>query len=161
LRYAKKLRATKAEFQEADDDVFRAICDAIEGVRVIRTANATSWALDNVAAAFRHWRVSTVATDRVSFWLFSRIEPIAHLLAFTVCILSTQFETGKASGVSLSVEGVARRNVVTQAISFLIFFPIAVKRASLVYSGMESVEKVFKYVSLPLTNTPLTSDVRY
>jgi ABC-type multidrug transport system fused ATPase/permease subunit len=146
FRYARKLRATKREFQEADDDVFRAICDAVEGVKVLRTANATAWALDNVTAAFQNWRVATVATDRVTFWLFARIEPLAHLLAFTTCVMSTQLETGKASGVSLSIEGVARRNMVTQALTYLIFFPIAVKRASLAYAGMDSVEKVFRYI---------------
>ena len=34
----------------------------------------------------------------------------------------------------------------TQALSFLIFFPNAAKRISLAYSGMSSVEKVFKYI---------------
>lgn len=146
LRYAKKLRATKLEFQEADDDVFRSISDSIEGVKVLRAATATGWALQNISAAFHNWRVATVATDRVSFWLFARIEPLAHVLAFTICVLSTQLETGKSSGVSLSLEGVPRRNVVTQALSYLIFLPIAIKRLSLAYSGMSTVEKVFKYI---------------
>lgn len=146
LRYAKKLKAAKLNFQEADDDVFRAMCNAIEGVKVIRTANVTNRALENVAAAFQNWRVATVATDRVAFWLFTRMEPIGHILAFVTCIMSTQLETGKPYGVSLSLEGISRRNMVTQALSFLIFFPIAAKRISLAYAGMSSVEKVFSYI---------------
>jgi ABC-type multidrug transport system fused ATPase/permease subunit len=146
LQYAKKIKTTKIEFQEADDDVFRALCNAIEGVKVIRTADATDWALEQMAAAFRNWRVATVANDRVAFWLFARMEPLAHILALTTCILSTQLETGKSSGVSLSLEGVARRNMNKQALSFLIFLSVAVKRLSLVYAGMTSVEKVFKYI---------------
>ena len=146
LQYAKKIRTTKIEFQEADDDVFRALCNAIEGVKVIRTADATDWALEQIAAAFRNWRVATAANDRVAFWVVSRMEPLAHILALTTCILSTQLETGKSTGVSLSVEGVARRNMNKQALSFLVFMSIAVKRLSLVYTGMTSVEKVFKYI---------------
>jgi ABC-type multidrug transport system fused ATPase/permease subunit len=122
------------------------MCNAIEGVKVIRTADATDWALEQMAAAFRNWRVATVANDRVAFWLFARMEPLAHILALTTCILSTQLETGKSSGVSLSLEGVARRNMNKQALSFLVFLPAAVKRLSLVYAGMTSVEKVFKYI---------------
>ena len=146
LQYAKKLKSTKIEFQEADDDVFRALCNAIEGVKVIRTADATDWALEQIAAAFRNWRVATAANDRVTFWVVSRMEPLAHILALTTCILSTQLETGKSTGVSLSLEGVARRNMNKQALSFLVLMSIAVKRLSLVYTGMTSVEKVFKYI---------------
>jgi ABC-type multidrug transport system fused ATPase/permease subunit len=146
VQYARKLKAAKLEFEQAELDVFRAICNAIEGVKVIRTADCARSALENIAAAFRNWRVATVATDRVSMWLFTRMEPIAHVLAFTTCIMSTQLEMGKGSGVSVSLEGVSRRNMVMQALSFLIFLPIAVKRAALAYAGMTCVEKVFRYI---------------
>lgn len=146
VEYARKLKAAKLEFEQAEQDVFRAICNAIEGVKVIRTADCAHIALETVAATFRNWRVATVATDRVTMWLFTRMEPLAHVLAFATCVMSTQLETGKASGVSLSLEGVARRNMVMQALSFLIFLPIAVKRAALAYAGMSCVEKVFRYI---------------
>ncbi len=74
------------------------------------------------------------------------MEPLAHMLAFATCIMSSQLEMGKAYGVSLSLEGVARRNVAKQALSFLIFLPIAIKRAALAFANMSCVEKVFKYI---------------
>jgi hypothetical protein len=80
-------------------------------------------------------------------WLFTRMEPLAHALAFITCVMSTQLEMGRDAGVSLSLEGVPRRNVVMQALSFLIFLPIAVKRCTLAYAGMSCVEKVFRYIN--------------
>jgi ABC-type multidrug transport system fused ATPase/permease subunit len=102
--------------------------------------------LDSISAAFHHWRIATVASNQVSFWLLKRIEPLAHFLALALCLLSTQLETGKKYGVSLSLEGAPRRDVVKLALSLLIFLPIAVKRMTLGFVGMSSVEKVFEYI---------------
>ena len=73
--------------------MFRCLCDAIEGVKVIRTADATAWTIDNIAAAFQNWRVATVAIDGCSMWLFRRAEPLACALAIATCVMSTQLNT--------------------------------------------------------------------
>ena len=47
-----------------------------------------------------------------------------------------------------------RRNMVTQSLSFLIFFPLTIKRVALAFAGMESVERIFKCIC-PLASAPI------
>jgi ABC-type multidrug transport system fused ATPase/permease subunit len=64
VKYAKKVKAAKKDFQKSNDEVFHTLSDSLEGVKVLRTANETTWSIDLLTEAFKNSRVSTVANEK-------------------------------------------------------------------------------------------------
>ena len=64
VKYSKKVKAAKKDFQKSNDEVFHTLSDSLEGVKVLRTANETTWSIDLLTEAFKNSRVSTVANEK-------------------------------------------------------------------------------------------------
>jgi ABC-type multidrug transport system fused ATPase/permease subunit len=141
-QYFLKLKMCKTEFQNANDELFHAISDSIEGVKVIRTADGTIWAIDLLNEAFRNARIAVVASENCNMWLMRRIDPISVALSFATIIMATQLDTKDFPLLKQSLMNLT----VAQSLSYIVFLQWALKAIGNAMYQMSSVERIHKYI---------------
>ena len=67
--YRGRLKKVSLEFQKANNDVFHSVSDAIEGIKILRTANGTTWALDDLTSVLTVARIAVVTSEKCTIWL--------------------------------------------------------------------------------------------
>ena len=140
LKYAKKVQAAKKEFQKTNDEVFHTLSDSLEGVKVLRTANETTWSIDLLTEAFKNARVSTVANENCTLWLARRADAMGVALSFLTCILCIVLE------VAPSPKGLA----ISNSLQFLVFHSWMMKNVAAAIYSSGSVDRIYEYVeSIP------------
>lgn len=134
--YAKKVKACRTEFQKTNDEVFINLSDSLEGVKVLRTAEQTTWSVDILTEAFRKSRVSTLVNEQCVVWLMRRADALGVALSFTTCILS----------VVLELPSSARGLAISMSLQILVFYSWFMRNlAAAVYSS-GSVDRIYDYV---------------
>jgi ABC-type multidrug transport system fused ATPase/permease subunit len=137
VKYAKKVNAAKKEFQKTNDEVFHTLSDSLEGVKVLRTANETTWSIDLLTEAFKNARVSTVANENCTLWLARRADAMGVALSFLTCILCVVLE------VAPSPKGLA----ISNSLQFLVFHSWMMKNVAAAIYSSGSVDRIYEYVS--------------
>jgi ABC-type multidrug transport system fused ATPase/permease subunit len=137
LKYAKKVKAAKKEFQKANDEVFHTLSDSLEGVKVLRTADETGWSIDLLAEAFKNSRVSTVANENCTLWLARRADAMGVALSFLTCILCIVLE------LKPGPKGLA----ISNSLQFLVFHSWMMKNVAAAIYSSGSVDRIYEYVS--------------
>ena len=149
--YQKKLKIIKTEFQKANDELFHAICDSIEGVKVLRTADGTVWAIDLLNEAFRNARIAIVASENCNIWLMRRLDPISVGLAISTLIMCTQLDTKEFPLLNDSILKLG----IQQSLGYLVFVAWSLKCMGTAIYTMGSVERIHKCVNThPLASKP-------
>lgn len=87
--YNKKLKVVKTELKAANDELFHAISDSIEGVKVLRTAQGTGWAIDILNEAFHNARIAIVAAENCNIWLMRRLVILSIASPFSLALMLT------------------------------------------------------------------------
>ncbi len=140
VKYAKKVQAAKKEFQKTNDEVFHTLSDSLEGVKVLRTANETTWSIDLLTEAFKNSRVSTVANENCTLWLARRADSMGVALSFLTCLLCVVLE------VAPSPKGLA----ISNSLQFLVFHSWMMKNVAAAIYSSGSVDRIYEYVkSIP------------
>jgi ABC-type multidrug transport system fused ATPase/permease subunit len=147
-RYYKKLKIAKSEFQKTNEELFHAISDSIEGVKVLRTANGTAWAIDLLNEAFRNARVAIVASENCTIWLMRRLDPISVAMSFLTLVMSTQMDTKEFPLLGAS----ALKLAIQQSLSYLVFVQWSLKATGLAIHTMGSVERIHRCIHAALSN---------
>ena len=140
--YQQKLKVVKTEFKKANDELFHAICDSIEGVKVLRTADGTVWAIDLLNEAFRNARIAIVASENCNIWLMRRLDPISVILAFATLVMSTQMNTEQFPLLSQSILNLA----IQQSLSYLVFVQWSLKNVGNAVYALGSVERIQRFI---------------
>jgi ATP-binding cassette subfamily C (CFTR/MRP) protein 1 len=140
--YSSKLKIIKTELKTANDELFHAIADSIEGVKVLRTAEGTGWAIDLLREAFRNARIAIVASENCNIWLMQRLDPISTLLAFLTLIMVTQMDTKLFPLLSEPLQKV----YIQQTLSYLVFIQWSLKAIGLFVYNLGSVERIHQYI---------------
>ena len=141
-QYFRKLKICKTDFQKTNDELFHAISDSIEGVKVIRTANGTVWAIDLLNEAFRNARIAVMASENCNIWLMRRTDPISVVLSFTTMMIATQLNTKAFPLLSQSLLNLS----VQQSLSYLVFLQWSLKATGNAIYQMSAVERIHKYI---------------
>lgn len=84
--YNKKLKVVKTELKAANDELFHAIADSIEGVKVLRTAEGTGWAIEILNEAFHNARIAIVAAENCNIWLMRRLVSLSVAAFFSLSL---------------------------------------------------------------------------
>jgi ATP-binding cassette subfamily C (CFTR/MRP) protein 1 len=137
VKYAKKVKAAKKEFQKTNDEVFHTLSDSLEGVKVLRTANETTWSIDLLTEAFKNARVSTVANEDCTLWLVRRADAMGVALSFLTCILC----------ISLKVAAGPKGLAISNSLQILVFYSWMMKNVAAAIYSSGSVDRIYEYVS--------------
>ena len=137
VKYAKKVYAAKKEFQKTNDEVFHTLSDSLEGVKVLRTADRTTWSIDLLTEAFKDSRVSTVANEECTLWLARRADAMGVTLSFLTCLLCIVLE------VAPGPKGLA----ISNSLQFLVFHSWMMKNVAAAIYSSGSVDRIYEYVS--------------
>jgi ATP-binding cassette, subfamily C (CFTR/MRP), member 1 len=140
--YNKKLKLVKTELKTANDELFHAIADSIEGVKVLRTADGTMWAIDLLNEAFRNARIAIVASENCNIWLMRRLDPISTLLAFLTLIMSTQINTKQFPILPPNIQNV----YLQQSLAYLVFVHWSLKAMGMFVYNLGMVERIHQYI---------------
>jgi len=140
--YHQKLKVVKTEFKKANDELFHAICDSIEGVKVLRTADGTVWAIDLLNEAFRNARIAIVASENCNIWLMRRLDPISVTLSFATLVICTQMDSKDFPLLSRSLLNLN----IQQSLSYLVFVQWSLKNIGNAIYTMGCVERIHKYI---------------
>jgi ABC-type transport system involved in cytochrome bd biosynthesis fused ATPase/permease subunit len=95
--FRQKLQRNNNQLQEATNAVFQSISDTIEGVKVLRTAEGTSWALENLNSAFKISRIADVANEKCKLWLTVRCNILGLVACWSHCLVSHWVQPGQAN----------------------------------------------------------------
>jgi len=136
-RYSKKVAAARLDFQKCNDDVFHTLSDSLEGVKVLRTANETTWSIDLLTEAFKASRVSTVANEKCTLWLTRRADCMGVVLSFLTCLLCVVLEIAPA----------ARGLAISNSLQILVFYSWMMRNVSAAIYSSGSVDRIYEYVS--------------
>ncbi len=137
VKYAKKVKAAKKEFQKTNDEVFFTLSDSLEGVKVLRTANETTWSIDLLTEAFKNARVSTVANENCTLWLARRADAMGVALSFLTCILC----------ITLKVAAGPKGLAISNSLQILVFYSWMMKNVAAAIYSSGSVDRIYEYVS--------------
>jgi ABC-type multidrug transport system fused ATPase/permease subunit len=135
--YSKKVKAAKKEFQKTNDEVFHTLSDSLEGVKILRTANETTWSIDLLTEAFKNSRVSTVANEECTLWLARRADAMGVALSFLTCILCVVLK------VAPGPKGLA----ISNSLQILVFYSWMMKNVAAAIYSSGSVDRIYEYVS--------------
>ena len=135
--YSKKVKAAKKEFQKTNDEVFHTLSDSLEGVKILRTANETTWSIDLLTEAFKNSRVSTVANEECTLWLVRRADAMGVALSFLTCILCVVLK------VAPGPKGLA----ISNSLQILVFYSWMMKNVAAAIYSSGSVDRIYEYVS--------------
>jgi len=137
VKYAKKVKATKKEFQKSNDEVFHTLSDSLEGVKVLRTADQTIWSIDLLTEAFKNSRVSTVANEECTLWLARRADAMGVALSFLTCILC----------IVLKLPAEPKGLAISNSLQILVFYSWMMKNVAAAIYSSGSVDRIYEYVS--------------
>jgi ABC-type multidrug transport system fused ATPase/permease subunit len=134
--YRARLKKVSLEFQKANNDVFHSVSDAIEGIKILRTADATTWALDDITHVLKIARIAVVTSEKCTIWLNTR----SCGLGLIVCAAMV-FVAHYAVSDSTS-----RRIITNQTSLYIIFLQWAMKTVGLGIYHLGSVERIHSYL---------------
>jgi hypothetical protein len=135
--YSKKVRACKARFQKSNDEVFHCLSDSLDGVKILRTAEETSWAISILSDAFKESRVCAVVNEKCTMWLMARVDAMAVVLAFLACVLS----------VALQLKPGSKGLVVSGSLQILIFYSWMMRNIAAAIYSSGSVDRIYEYIN--------------
>ena len=134
--YRGKLKQVSLEFQKANNDVFHCVSDSIEGVKILRTANGTRWALDLLSEVFHTARVAVVASEKCTIWLNSRSCILGLCVSWSLTLIASFFISDRRT----------RRVVINQSTLYIVFLQWAMKTVGLGIYSLGSVERIHSYL---------------
>ena len=137
IRYAKKVHTCRVRFQKSNDDVFHCLSDYLDGVKILRTAEETSWSISILSDAFKESRVCAVVNEKCTLWLMARVDAMAVVLTFLACILSVtqNLEPGPKG---LSVSG---------SLQILVFYSWMMRNIAAAIYSSGSVDRIHDYIN--------------
>ena len=138
------MKFNEIDNNKTNDELFHAISDSIEGVKVLRTANGTAWSIDHLNDAFSNARIAIVATENCTIWLMRRLDPISVAMSFLTLLMSTQMDTKEFPLLSAST----LRLAIQQSLSYLVFVQWSLKAAGNAIYAMGSVERIHRHSPL-------------
>jgi ABC-type multidrug transport system fused ATPase/permease subunit len=138
--FRSRLKKVSQEFQKANNDVFHSVSDAIEGIKILRTASGTRWALDDLSNVFQIAQIAVVASAKCTIWLNIR-SCCLGLFAVFACVLIAHF------GIS---DSKVRKVIINQTNLYIVFLQWAMKAVGLGIYHLGSVERIHSYLrSIP------------
>ncbi len=135
VKYAKKVKACKNEFQKTNDEVFVSLSDSLEGVKILRTANQTGWSVDILSEAFMKSRISTLVNEECVVWLMRRADALGVALAFVTCIVS----------VALDLPSSPRGLAISSSLQIVVFYSWFMRNLAAAIYCSGSVDRVHEY----------------
>jgi hypothetical protein len=137
MRYAKKVLTCRVRFQKSNDDVFHCLSDYLDGVKILRTAEETSWMISILSDAFKESRVCAVVNEKCNLWLMARVDAMAVVLTFLASILSVtqKLEPGPRG---LSVGG---------SLQILVFYSWMMRNIAAAIYSSGSVDRIHEYIN--------------
>jgi ABC-type multidrug transport system fused ATPase/permease subunit len=134
--YRGRLKQVSLDFQKANNEVFHSVSDLIEGVKILRTANGTRWALDLLSEVFHAARIAVVASEKCTIWLNSRSCILGLCVSWSLTLVAYYFISDPAS----------RRVVINGSSLYIVFLQWAMKTVGLGIYSMGSVERIHSYL---------------
>jgi ABC-type multidrug transport system fused ATPase/permease subunit len=134
--YRGRLQKVSLEFQKANNDVFHSISDAIEGLKVLRTANGTQWALDDLTNVLQVARIAVVTSEKCTIWLNTRSCSLGLVVVFAMVFIA-----------HFAIEDPDQKRIITNQTSlYLVFLQWAMKAVGLGIYHLGSVERIHSYL---------------
>jgi ABC-type multidrug transport system fused ATPase/permease subunit len=109
--YRGRLQKVSFEFQKANNDVFHSISDAIEGLKILRTADGTNWALDDLSVVLQVARIAVVTSEKCTIWLNTRSSALGLTVVFSMVFLA-----------HFAIEDTDQKRIVTNQTSLYLVF---------------------------------------
>lgn len=136
VSYRARLKKVSLEFQKANNDVFHSVSDAIEGIKILRTADATTWALDDITHVLKIARIAVVTSEKCTIWLNIRSCGLGLIVCSAMVFVAHYAITDSTS----------RRIVTNQTSLYIIFLQWAMKTVGLGIYHLGSVERIHSYL---------------
>lgn len=136
VEYRGRLKKVSLAFQKANNDVFHSVSDAIEGIKILRTANGTTWALDDLTDVLTIARIAVVTSEKCTIWLNIRSCALGLSACFAIVFLAH-------FGIS---DPYTRRVATNQCSLYVIFLQWAMKYVGLGIYHLGSVERIHSYL---------------
>jgi ABC-type multidrug transport system fused ATPase/permease subunit len=126
----------REEFQQAQDELYRALYDNLEGIQILRTARSEQWALDHLGEAFENNRIAIIAVERTNIWLAQRADSLAIALCFCMVMYVNYGE----------VPASARGLIIGNSLPILVLFTWSMKLIGNAQFLLNSVHRIQSYV---------------
>lgn len=137
VRYSQKLICIRKEFQQSQDDVFCTLNDCLEGIEVLRSAEAEQWAINLLSESLRSNRVANIAVERTNMWLARRADFLAVCLCFSTVMFVNYYEMPNPA---------ARGLIISTSMPILVLFNWSMKLLGNVHVLLSSVHRIQHYI---------------